>query len=259
MQGGAVGFHALPPLEESRLVELTRGVETSRARRRTRGAVLPVARQARRMGRGRSGPGPGPDRVPARERGRLRGRRGSRHAGGRRHRHAPRLQLPARPARMGGHRSSWTTCCRRWTRCTKSSGKSATAPRHCCAGWSPRAARRGDRQRLLRVRLKAYGQPSAGTSMPRSPLPSVMLPISVTAPSSTSIPSSRLSCDRRCRSTTRALWAVPRDRDAVLGAEGHARLPLTSLSEPVSARRMAAPLAAPRPSCARCGCPSRRR
>ena len=29
IQGGAVGFHALPPLEESRLVELTRGAETT--------------------------------------------------------------------------------------------------------------------------------------------------------------------------------------------------------------------------------------
>jgi 3-hydroxybutyryl-CoA dehydrogenase len=29
LQGGAVGFHALPPFEHSRLVELTRGVETS--------------------------------------------------------------------------------------------------------------------------------------------------------------------------------------------------------------------------------------
>ena len=53
-RGGAVGFHALPPLAESRLVELTRSSETRERDASRAGAVLPLARQARRMGRRRA-------------------------------------------------------------------------------------------------------------------------------------------------------------------------------------------------------------
>ena len=53
-RGGAVGFHALPPLAESRLVELTRSSETRERDAGRAEAVLPLARQARRMGRRRA-------------------------------------------------------------------------------------------------------------------------------------------------------------------------------------------------------------
>ena len=64
--------------------------------------VLPLPRQARRVGRRRPGPGAGPDRLPARQRGRFRGVGGSRLPRGRRRRDARRLQLSARTARVGG-------------------------------------------------------------------------------------------------------------------------------------------------------------
>ena len=86
---------------ESRLVELTRSSETTRPRRRPCRGVLPLARQARRVGRRRPGPGAGPDRLPARQRGGVRGRpRASAPRGRRRRRCAP--ATTTRAARSSG-------------------------------------------------------------------------------------------------------------------------------------------------------------
>ena len=77
-------------------------VGDARARRAAGRGVLPLARQARRMGGRRAGPGAGADRLPARQRGGFAVSEGVGSPDGRRHRDARGLQLPARAARVGG-------------------------------------------------------------------------------------------------------------------------------------------------------------
>ncbi len=54
---------------------------------------------------------------------------------GHRHRDGARAEPPARPARVGGRRSAWTTCWRCSRRCARSTARSATARPRRCAGW----------------------------------------------------------------------------------------------------------------------------
>ncbi len=147
-----VGWFALPPVAEAPLVELTRGPATTDEQAAEAELLLRLARQARRVGRRLAGPRPRPDRVAARQRGRIRARQGDRDRGGHRHRDAARLQLSARPARVGRRDRLSRTSSRRSTRCTASSARSATAPRRCCAGWPPRAERRPSPARRRRDR-----------------------------------------------------------------------------------------------------------
>jgi 3-hydroxybutyryl-CoA dehydrogenase len=65
-----------------------------------RGLLRPP-RPPPRVGRGRAGAGARPDRLPARQRGLVRGRRGSRLEGRRRHRDGARPRPPARADRVG--------------------------------------------------------------------------------------------------------------------------------------------------------------
>ena len=71
LRGGAVGFHALPPFEESRLVELTRSARDPGRRRAQRAEAFfrSLGKHVEWVG---DAPGPRarPDRLPARERGR---------------------------------------------------------------------------------------------------------------------------------------------------------------------------------------------
>ena len=145
-----------PRSKQSRLVELTRGARDVRRDARRAERVLPLPRQARRVGRRRSRPGAGPDRVPARERSGLCGLRGR----GRAARTSTRRCATAttiRAARWSGPtRSSWTTC---WPRSTRSTEEFGEERYRACAAAAPDGRRgpagRGDRQRVLRVRLAA--------------------------------------------------------------------------------------------------------
>ncbi len=129
------------------LVPRRPGVERNAGRR-----LLSLARQARRAGRRRARAGAGPDRLPARQRGGVRGQRGSRLA--RRTSTSRCGSATTGPAARsnGRTRSSSTTCSRRSTRSTRSFARSATAPPRCYGTWSPRDARPVDGRGVLRLR-----------------------------------------------------------------------------------------------------------
>ena len=99
--GGAVGFHALPPLEDATLVELTRGPDTARS------AAAAAERFFATLGKHTAwvGDAPGlvlgPDRLSGGQRGGVRARAGRRQRRGRRRRDGPRPQLPPRDPRLG--------------------------------------------------------------------------------------------------------------------------------------------------------------
>jgi len=71
---GAVGFHVLPPLDDAKLVELTRLPGNAPLRLRGRRALLREPRLPHRVGRGRPGARARAHGEPARERGGLRDR-----------------------------------------------------------------------------------------------------------------------------------------------------------------------------------------
>ncbi len=100
--GGAVGFHALPPLDESTLVELTRGPESLQS------AVDAAERFFATVGKDIAWVGDAPGlvlgahRLPGDQRGRLRLGRRRRQRRGHRRRHGSRPELPAGHPRLGG-------------------------------------------------------------------------------------------------------------------------------------------------------------
>ena len=99
--GNAVGFHALPPLAEAQLIELTRGPDTADSAADAVAQVLRDARQARGVGRRRARARPRRNGLPGDQRVRVRARRGGRLGRGHRRRHGARTQLPARAALVG--------------------------------------------------------------------------------------------------------------------------------------------------------------
>ena len=106
---GAVGFHLLP---DAQLVELTRLPGEPGLRGHGAGGVLREARLRDRVGRGRARAGARADRLPARQRGGLRHRRGRRLGGGRGHRPHARALPPARARSRGARPSASSTCWR---------------------------------------------------------------------------------------------------------------------------------------------------
>ena len=136
------GFHALPPLDGCAARRADAHPHDVRRRRPSaRERFFAHARQARRVGRRRARARARPDRLPARQRGGVRARRGRRQRGGHRRRDGARAQPPARPARSGPTRSGSTTC----SRCSTAlhdalPARSATARRRCCARTCSRAA-----------------------------------------------------------------------------------------------------------------------
>ena len=101
--GSAVGFHALPPLEETGLVELTRGTDSSTA------AAAAAEQFFRSLGKHTEWVGDSPGLVlgrivlPARQRGGVRPRRGRGQRRGHRHRDGQRPRTPARDPALGRH------------------------------------------------------------------------------------------------------------------------------------------------------------
>ena len=123
----AVGFNLLPPLEECRLVELTRAVRQGGGRRRGGRALLRRARPAARVGGRRPRPGARPDRLPAGQRGLVRDRRGRRLCLRTSTPGSPRASVTLAGRWPGARRSAPTTCWRCSTGSGRSGARSATA------------------------------------------------------------------------------------------------------------------------------------
>ena len=132
----ACGFHLLPPLGD---VDARRADAPAHARPTPTRASRPRA-SSRRCGfhaewvGDAPGPRARPDRLPARQRGGVRGRRGRRVGRRRRRRPDARPEPPARPGRVGRARSASTTCWRRSTACGTTCATRATGPRAAARG-----------------------------------------------------------------------------------------------------------------------------
>ena len=147
--GGAVGFHALPPLEDCApgRADARRTAPPPRPRSAPSASSRRSASHVAWVG---DAPGLVLGRivVPARQRGRVRARRGRRRARRRRRRHGARAQPPARAAGVGRPRSASTTCSRCSTGCARRvprgalPRRAAPAPAACA-----RAPRRHDGRR----------------------------------------------------------------------------------------------------------------
>ncbi len=129
---GAAGFHLLPPMNDTKLVELTRLPDTRDDAAEAAERFFTSLGHAPRVGGGRARARARPARVPAGERGAVRDRRGSR-ARPRTWTRAPRSGSTTRAAQWrGGARSASSTCLRRSMGSGGSAARSATDQPPCC-------------------------------------------------------------------------------------------------------------------------------
>ena len=117
--GSAVGFHVLAPLEQARLVELTRNDSSSPlAAARAERFFAALGKHVAWVG---DAPGLvlGQDRLPGDQRVRVLARRRRRQREGHRHGHGARPELSAGPAEVGRRARASTTCWRCSRRCAR--------------------------------------------------------------------------------------------------------------------------------------------
>ncbi len=164
--GPSAGFHALPPLAVGGLVELTRSTGTSAAAaERSEQFFASLGLHAAWSG---DAPGLvlGRHRLPARQRGRVRRRRGGRQPTRHRRRNGTRAQPPARAARLG--RPDRPRSRDRGARRAASGARRPRLPRRPAAAPPDArgAARRRRRRRLPRLRQRIDAAPPTSRAPP---------------------------------------------------------------------------------------------